>query len=116
MIRTILLAAAAAVTLATGTIASPSDADAGFNITIGNYGYGYGSVGYHGGSRRYVHGYRRGGYYGGWGWYGSRSAYGYGRNRSHCRWRVKRVNVRYWDAYNYRWTRKIVHRRYRVCR
>lgn len=114
MIRTTLLAAAAAVTLATGTIASPSDADAGFNITIGNYGYGSG--GYHGGSRRYGHGYRRGGYYGGWGWYGSRSAYGYRRNRPNCRWRVKRVKVRYWDAYNYRWTRKIVHRRYRVCR
>lgn len=113
MIRTTLLAAAAAATLATGIIAGPSDAEAGFSITIGSsgHGYGYGSGGTYGGSRWYGHGYRRGGYYGGWGWSGRDHGY-----RPRCRWKVKRVKVRYWDPYSYRWARKIVHRRYRACR
>jgi len=115
MIRNTLLAAAAVATLATGTIAAPSHADAGFNITIGNYGqgYGYGSGGYYGGSRWYIHGYRPGRYYGGSRWYGS--DHGYRSYRPHCRWKVKKVRVRYWDAYNNCWVNKKVRRRYRIC-
>ncbi len=111
MIRTTLIAAAAI--LATGMIAAPADADAGFTITIGSSGHGYGagSGGYYGGPRGYGHGYRPGRHYGGWNWYGRGHGY-----RPHCRWKVKRMKVRYWNAYTYRWATRIDHRRYRVCR
>ena len=91
-------------------LAGPADADAGFTITIGSYGSG----GYFGGSSWYGHGYWPGRTYGGWGWYGR--GHDYRPYRRHCRWKVKRVKVRYWDAYSYRWQTRKVHRRIRVCR
>lgn len=115
MIRKLLLAAAAVATLATGTIADSSNSEAGINITISGpgYGHGYGSPWYgsrHGHNHRYGrgYGYRSSSYWGG-------PRHDYRPYRPHCRWRVKRVKVSTWDAYNNCWVTRKVSRRYRTC-
>ena len=112
MIKNLLLAATALATLATGTLAGPSNADAGINVTISGPGFGYGTGSpWHGSG----HGYGYGNGYGYTTGYWGRPRHDYGPYRPHCRWRVRRVRVRYWDAYNNCWVTRKVRRRYRDC-
>lgn len=105
MINKLLLAAAAVATLATGAIAGSSAADAGVKVVIGSPGHGYG-LGFYGWR----------GHRGAIAWRGvGRHNHGYRSYRPNCRWKVKKVKVRYWGPHNNRWNTRTVHRRYRVC-
>ncbi len=110
MIRKLLLAAAAVAALAAGAVTGPSNADAGVRVVIG--GHGQGSYGWRGHRSDFA----RRGHRNGFAWRGfGRRDHGYRSFRPNCRWKVRKVKVRYWAPHKNRWKTRNVFRRYRVC-